>query len=163
MASCSIIANNPRNNLRRRGSAMIEFCFLLPWYIFLFIGTFDFGFYSYSLIATANAARVSAVYCSASATTCTVSGVVSNTYACTNYAIGQLKYLPNIGSSVTTCNASPLTVTITYPAAASCPDGNTCTSVTVAYVTPQLIPIPSVLSGQITMITISQTVVMPIL
>ena len=151
MASCSFIASKPR----QRGSAMIEFCFLLPWYIFLFIGTFDFGFYSYSLIATANAARVSAVYCSASATTC-----ATNTYVCTNYAIGQLKYLPNIGSSVTTCNASPLTVTITYPAATSCPDGNACTSVTVSYVTPQLIPIPNVLSGQI---TIAKTVVMPLL
>jgi hypothetical protein len=139
---------------------MIEFCLLVPWYIFLFIGTFDFGFYSYSVIATANAARVSAVYCAASATACMVAGSVSNTYVCTNYAIGQLKYLPNIGSSVTTCNASPLTVTVQYPAAASCPDGNACTSVEVQYVTPQLIPITNVLSGQI---TISKTVMMPIL
>ena len=134
---------------------MIEFCFLLPWYMFLFIGTFDFGFYSYSLIATANAARVSAIYCAASTTTC-----ASNTYACTNYAIGQLRYLPNIGSAVTTCNASPLTLTITYPTASSCPDLNACTSVTVTYVTPQLIPIPNVLLGQI---TITKTVQMAIM
>ncbi len=134
---------------------MIEFCFLLPWYVFLFIGTFDFGFYAYSLVATANAARVTAMYCAASTSTCS-----SNTYACTNYAIGQLKFLPNVGSAVTTCNAAPLTVTITYPSIALCPDGNACTSVTVTYVTPQLIPIPNVLLGQI---TISKTVQMAIM
>ena len=131
---------------------MIEFCFLMPWYIFLFSGTFDFGFYSYSLIATANAARVGAAYCSASAGTCP-----SNTYTCTNYVISQLADMPNIGTTVTTCNASPLTVNITYPTAASCPDGNACTTVQVTYVTPGLIPIPALFPGQL---TITRTVTM---
>jgi len=119
---------------------MIEFCFLMPWYIFLFAGTFDFGFYSYSLIATANAG------------TCP-----SNTYTCTNYVISQLADMPNIGTTVTTCNASPLTVNITYPTAASCPDGNACTTVQVTYVTPGLIPIPALFPGQL---TITRTVTM---
>ena len=137
----------------RTGSAMIEFCLLMPWYIFLFAGTFDFGFYSYALIATSNAARVSAVYCSASNGFC-----ASNSSACTNYVITQLSYMPNIGSAVTSCNASPLTVTVSYPSVANCPDGiSTCDSVTVTYVTPELVPIPGVFPGQL---TITKTVQM---
>jgi Flp pilus assembly protein TadG len=138
----------------RTGSAMVEFCLLMPWYIFLFAGTFDFGFYSYALIATSNAARVSAVYCGATSTTCS-----SNTTVCTNYVIAELSYMPNIGSTVTTCNASPLTVTVSYPAPATCPDTNSCTSVTVTYVTPQLVPIPGIFPGQL---TITKTVQMPL-
>ena len=142
---CSTVAAAGR---RAGAGAMIEFCLLMPWYIFLFAGTFDFGFYSYSLIATTNAARVSAYYCGAQSGTCTT----NDSTACTNYAIGQLKFLPNIGTGVTTCAASPLTLTVSYPATPStgCPDGNPCVSSTVAYVTPQLIPIPGLLPGQIT-------------
>ena len=137
---------------------MIEFCLLLPWYIFLFVGTFDFGFYSYSLIATANAARVSAAYCAASGSTCsTVTSSTNFRNNCTNYILGQLSMLPNVGSGVTTCTASPVTLTVSYPAAASCPDGNTCDEITVVYVTPQLIPIPGVFPGQL---TITRTVEM---
>ena len=133
---------------------MVEFCLLMPWYILLFVGTFDFGFYSYALIATSNAARVSAAYCSASGITC-----ASNTYACTNYVLTQLSYMPNIGSTVTTCNASPITVTVSYPSpvSTSCPDTFSCTSVTVTYVTPQLVPIPGIFPGQL---TITKTVQM---
>lgn len=133
-----------RRNRRRRGNNIIEFSLLLPWYVFLFAGCYDSGFYAYSLIATQNSARIGAVYCSASSSTCS-----SNTTACT-YAIGQLKYLPNIGTAVTTCNATPLTVTITYPTASTCPDGNACVTASVAYVTAQLIPIPGLLPGQLT-------------
>jgi Flp pilus assembly protein TadG len=140
-------------NRKRRGNNIIEFSLLLPWYIFLFMGAYDSGFFAYSLIATQNAARIDAVYCSASSTTCS-----SNTTACT-YALGQLKNLPNIGTAVTTCNASPLTVTISYPGTPStgCPDGNACVAASVAYVTPQLIPIPGLLPGQL---TITRTVTM---
>jgi hypothetical protein len=127
---------------------MIEFCLLLPWYVFLFVGAFDFGFYAYGLIATSNAARVAAVYCSASSATCNTDPLKLG--VCTGYVIPQLTYMPNVGAGVTTCSASPITMTITYPASASCPDGNTCTTVSVAYVTPQLVPIPGMLAGQFT-------------
>src|SRR4051812_33551194 len=133
---------------RRRGSSMIEFCLLLPWYIFLFVGVFDFGFYAYSLIATSNAARVSVAYCAASATTCNSDPKKAS--VCTNYVIPQLTGLPNVGTSVTTCLASPVTLTINYPSAASCPDGNTCATAQVVFVTPQLFPIPGLLPGQLT-------------
>jgi Flp pilus assembly protein TadG len=135
------------SNRLRRGTALIEFCFILPWYVFLFVGAFDYGFYSYSLIATTNAARVSAYYCANNSSQCS-----STTTACQNYVIGQLKFLPNVGSGVTTCTASPVTLTISYPGTPStgCPDGNACVTSTVAYVTPQLIPIPGLLPSQLT-------------
>ncbi len=134
---------------------MIEFCLLMPWYIFLFVGAFDFGFYAYALIATSNASRVGAVYCSATTSTC----ASHDSTACTTYVIGALKDMPNIGSTVTSCSASPLTLTVTYPTASTCPDGNACDSVAVAYQTPLLIPIPGVFPGQI---TITRTVTMRI-
>jgi Flp pilus assembly protein TadG len=139
-----MIAGSRPNGLRR-GSAMIEFCLLMPWYIFLFVGAFDFGFYAYSLIATANAARIGAMYCAASSSTCS-----SITTTCTNYVIPQLSGLPNVGTTVTTCAASPVTLTITYPTASTCPDGNACTTVQVVYVTPSLFPIPGMFPGQLT-------------
>lgn len=130
----------------KRGNAIIEFSLLTPWFIFLFAGAFDFGFYSYSLIATQNAARVAALYCSATASTCSA----NDAFACTHYVLPQVIGLPNIGSTVTTCAASPATLTVSYPVASACPDGNTCVTASFAYVTPQLIPIPGVLPGQIT-------------
>ena len=149
-----------RNSVGRRGSAMIEFCLLLPWYIFLFVGAFDFGFYSYGLIAATNAARSSAAYCSASSGYCTTGGTTGTVFTtmCTSYVIGQLKYMPNIGTSVTVCTASPLTVTISYPTPSTgCPDGNACVTAQIAYVTPSLVPIPGLLPGQL---TITRTVTM---
>ena len=131
---------------------MVEFCLLMPWYIFLFAGTFDFGFYSYALIATSNAARITATYCSSGSGACP-----SITSSCTNYVLAQLSYMPNVGSTVTTCSASPVTLSISYPSAASCPDTNTCTAVTLTYVTPRLVPIPGLFPGQI---TITKTVQM---
>lgn len=134
----------------RRGNALIEFSLLMPWYVFLFVGVFDFGFYSYSLIATESAARVAALYCA------TDSGKATDSATACNFALDQLRNLPNVGSGVVTCNGSPLTVTAS---AWSGPDGNSGTSVLVTYTTPQLIPIPGLLPGQL---TINRTVKMPL-
>ena len=141
------IAKDPGNG-GRRGNNIIEFTLMVPWYIFLFAGTFDFGFYSYALIAAQDAARTGAAYC---ATDGTKAADAAN--ACTQYVIPQLKYLPNIGSAVTTCAGSPLTVTavlLNSGSTPASPDGQPATKVTVTYVTPQLIPIPGLLPGQIT-------------
>jgi Flp pilus assembly protein TadG len=134
----------------RRGNALIEFSLMMPWYVFLFIGTFDFGFYAYSLIATQSAARVAALYCATSSATATDSST-----AC-SYALDQLRNLPNVGYSMSTCDASPLTVTASTWTG---PDSNSGTSVLVTYTTPQLIPIPGILPGQL---TINRTVKMPL-
>ena len=135
----------------RQGSSLIEFCLIFPWYIFLFIGIFDFGFFIYSLMATESAARVAAIYCSASS-----SAASDATTAC-GYALDQLRGMPNVGSSLSTCGGSPLTVTSALVSGAASPDGLNAAKVTVTYVTPQLIPIPGVLPGQL---TITRTVVM---
>jgi Flp pilus assembly protein TadG len=137
-----------RRRRSRRGNAIIEFSLLMPWYIFLFVGTFDFGFYSYSLIASESAARVAAMYCATNSTTAT-----DSTTAC-SYALDQLRNLPNIGYSQTTCTGSPITVTASTWTG---PDSNSGTSVLVTYTTPQLIPIPGILPGQL---TINRTVKM---
>ena len=133
----------------RRGTALIEFCFILPWYVFLFVGAFDYGFYSYSLISTTTAARVAGYYCAKANGAC----AADDATMC-NFAIGQLKNLPNMGTAVTTCAASPLTVTPAYYAAgANCPDGSAgtgCVTVTVVYDTPSLVPIPGLLPSQLT-------------
>lgn len=122
---------------------------MVPWYVFLFMGTFDCGIYSYSLVATQEGARIAALNASQNSTL----AANSNT-ACT-YVIGSLQGLPNM-SGVSTCAAAPITVTATYGATAG-PDGGPLTTVTAVYTTPQLIPIPGLLPGQL---TITKTVEM---
>jgi Flp pilus assembly protein TadG len=141
----------------RSGNAIVEFSFLMPWFFFLWVGAYDFGFYAYSLIASQSAATVGAIYCSTSSST-----VSDSTTAC-GYALDQFRNLPNVGSSMTTCGTGT-SVSSGAPVAVSAssvtgPDSNTATSVTVVYMTPQLIPIPLLLPGKL---TISRTVTLPI-
>jgi len=137
---------NPTRQSRRnprRGTNMIEFCLFLPWYIFLFVGAYDFGFYNYSLIATENAAHAAALVAAQNSTNQT-----DSTTAC-SYALDSLRNLPNVGYGVTSCNGSPVTVTA---ASVTSPDGTgaAATKVTVVYNTPSLIPIPGILPASIT-------------
>ena len=39
------------------GHAVVEIALMSPWILLLFVLIFDFGFYSYAAISTANAAR----------------------------------------------------------------------------------------------------------
>ena len=50
-----------RKRKLQKGSALVEMAFMMPWIAFLFVGIFDFGFYSYAAIATQNAARAVAL------------------------------------------------------------------------------------------------------
>lgn len=124
---------------RRRGSAVIEMALVVPWYIFLFVGALDWGYYSHALISTQAAARTAALYTSQNSST-----AADQATACT-YALNELKIASNIPSS-STCNADPLIVTATK--VTSGPDGNPATSVTVKYHTLSLIPIPNQLAKQ---------------
>ena len=45
---------------RQRGSALVEISLLAPWILFLFVGMFDMGMYTYSMIGVENAVRVAA-------------------------------------------------------------------------------------------------------
>ena len=131
-------SNPPR---REHGHAMLEAALLLPWVLFLFVGAFDLGFYNYALISTQNAARVAAWYTSQTTSTST-----DSTTACT-YALAELASLPNVGTSVTTCSASPVVVTASQVTGV---DGGLASQVKVSYTSPQLIPLPGALPGQYT-------------
>jgi Flp pilus assembly protein TadG len=157
-------AENRIRARRLRGNNLIEFSLLVPWYIFLFVGALDSGFFAYALIANQTAAREGALYCSASAATCP-SDTASSTQC--GYALDQLRMMPNVGSALITCGTGT-TVTASAPVAVSTasltsattpasPDGNPCTSVTVVYLTPNLVPIPGLFPGQV---TITRTVKM---
>jgi Flp pilus assembly protein TadG len=127
---------------RRRGGAMLELAFYLPWIFFFFICALDWGFYAYALVSVENAARVACLYTSAN------SGQVADSTTACSLVIAELKNLPNIGSSVTTCGGtSPVSVSAT---SVSGPDGNPASQVTVTYTTVNLIPIPGFLQGQFT-------------
>ena len=116
---------------------MLEMAFYLPWIFFFFIGAVDWGFFAYALVSVENAARVGVLYTSQSSTT-----AADSSGACTT-VINELKNLPNIGSSVTTCGgSSPVSVTASQVTG---PDGNNASQVSVTYTSVNLVPIPGLL------------------
>ena len=129
----------------QRGHAVIEVTFLAPWIFFLFMGTIDFGFYSYAIIATENAARVAAMQTSKNPTT-----AADQTLAC-NFALSELNVLPNT-RTLTTCGALPVIVNATTFVDA---DGATASRVDVTYQTILMIPIPG-LTGRLSITRNSQ-------
>jgi Flp pilus assembly protein TadG len=137
---------------------MVEFALLMPWYVFLFVGAFDYGFYAYGLIATQNAARVVAMFCSASTSR---AGNCDNGFLACDYAKDQLRSMPNIGAATGIACVAPLVVTTSILTAANSPDKNfSAAQVTVTYTTPTLIPIPGLLPS---VLTISRTATMRVL
>ncbi len=137
---------------RRGGHAVIEIALFLPWILLLFLGVFNFGFFSYALISVENAARVAALYTSAANSTANDSN-----FAC-YYAIEELRTLPNIGRSLNCpgtcaagadCTAGPLTVRAQLVPAADSADGRPASRVAVTYQTVQLFPLPW-LAGRLT-------------
>jgi Flp pilus assembly protein TadG len=128
-----------RRNHRRRGGSVLEMAMLMPWYVFLFVGAFDWGYYAHALISTETAARTAALYTSTSATT-----AVDQSTACL-YALNELKISSNVPAT-STCNADPIVVTATKVTSGA--DGQAAASVTVSYHTVSLIPIPLLLDKQ---------------
>jgi Flp pilus assembly protein TadG len=125
---------------RRRGSSAVEVALMMPWIVFLFVGVLDFGFYSYAAISVENAARVAALYNSNSG-----SGAYNDSTGACFYVLQELKNLPNIGTSVTTCTASdPVQVTASTATVPDGAGGNTpAVQVTVTYQSPNMIPLPT--------------------
>src|SRR5438477_3486704 len=121
----AMMARFKREKWRERGHAVIEVSLMAPWIFFLFMGTLDFGFYSYAIIATQNAARVAVMQTSVNPTTST-----DSTLAC-NYVLPELNVLPNT-RSLTTCGALPVIVNATSFVDA---DGSTAARVAVTYQT----------------------------
>jgi Flp pilus assembly protein TadG len=118
----------------------MELALLSPWVFLLFIGALDWGFYGYSLISLQAAVRSAVLYTSTSTVTATNSGT-----ACT-IVLGELRYLPNIGTSTTSCTSNPV-VTAT---SVSGPDLAAAAQVSVRYQSPSMIPIPGLLTKQFT-------------
>jgi Flp pilus assembly protein TadG len=135
------VESRSKNRHRQRGGSALEMALLLPWYAFLFVGVFDWGFYSHALISTQAAARSAALYTSTSSST-----AADQATACI-YARNELKVANNV-SSTTTCTSSPLVVTATAVSGANSADGQPASQVTVSYQTLSLIPIPGLLGQQ---------------
>ena len=130
---------NPARGLRRknrtRGGAALEMALLAPWIFFLFIGAFDWGFYSYSLITMQAAARTAALYTSSS-----TANASDATTACT-LVLGEMANLPNVG---TDCTSNP-TVSASLVTGI---DSANAAQVSVTYQSVSLIPIPGLLAKQ---------------
>ena len=135
---------------RCRGGSALEMSFFMPWYIFLFVGAYDWGFYAHGLISTASAARVAALYTSTDSTT-----QASSAGACT-YALEELRIAINIPSTLTTCNALPVIVKATARTGTASADCNPASEVAVTYRTGAFIPIPGLLRGQATFYRVVQ-------
>jgi len=145
---------------RRKGSAVVETALMMPWLIFLFVGVFDFGFYSYAAIATENASRAAAILAASDST------LLGSSKLCTA-ALSELNMLPNVGTSMTTCLSSDTNLSDANPVAvmvnklcktgctavcADCAINAAATSVRaiVAYRTIPLIPIPGSMTSKTT-------------
>jgi hypothetical protein len=124
---------------------------MLPWYLFFFVGTYDWGYYAHALISTESAARMGAEYtsqCSAQASNQAMACILANE---------DLRIMNNVsGTGTPACAASPVIVT-----AAQAGPGQTNTNstdlpqasqVTVQYTTVGLIPIPGLLKSRTTVI-----------
>jgi Flp pilus assembly protein TadG len=122
----------------RKGSSIVEFAFIIPWFLFLFCGVIDLGFFNYALVTAQSAARTAALYTSSNTST-----VADAATACT-YVLDQMTSNINL-SSATTCNGtSPITLTATSTTG---PDGNPSSTVRVSFTSVLLIPIPGILSA----------------
>lgn len=139
---------------RTKGGSALEMALLLPWYMFLFVGAFDWGYYAHALISTESAARVAGTYAATSQT-----DAADSTGVCT-LALQELSIVPNV-AGVTTCGGtSPVSVTTALigpgQANTNSADGQLAAQVSVQYTTLQLIPIPLLLKNQATFYRVVQ-------
>jgi hypothetical protein len=134
---------------------MVEMALMLPWYLFFFIGTYDWGYYAHALISTESAAHVAAVYASQSATQAS-----NQTTACL-LANEELRISANVSNSSTpTCTSSPVIVTAAQWGPGQTNTGSadlkSAAQVTVQYTTVGLIPIPGLLQNSATIYRVVQ-------
>jgi hypothetical protein len=129
----------------KSGSAALEVGLMLPWIVFSFIAVLDFGFCSYALIATQNAARIAATWGAANSTN--ASNISS--MACT-YAAPEFTYAP---TPATACGGA-LSVSTSTSSVGSL----STVRVAVTY-TVKLLAIPGLMPGSL---AITRTVQMPV-
>ncbi len=126
---------------KRRGGSILELALILPWYIFLFVGVYDWGFYSHALLSMEAATRTAAWNASKNPTT-----AVDNVTAC-KFVRAEMGITSNVAATGA-CNSLPLIVTTNNVPG---PDGSAAALVTVRYQTQNLFPIPGLLAGQVTL------------
>jgi Flp pilus assembly protein TadG len=131
---------------RMRGHAVIEAALVMPCLVFLFVGTFDMGFYCYDLITVENAARVAVEY------TATSSFTASDSTTACSLALKELANIPNLGS-VSSCGSLPLKVSASAVTAA---DGSAASQVSVQYQSSLYIPIPGLLTSRLTVTRVAE-------
>jgi Flp pilus assembly protein TadG len=130
----------------QRGGSALEMALMLPWYLFLFVGTYDWGFYAHALISTESAARVAAEYTSQS------SAQASNQATACIFVSEELRIMNNVSANGTpTCTANPVIVTAAQvgpgQANTNSADLQQASQITVQYTTVGLIPIPGLLKS----------------
>lgn len=137
-----------------RGTAALEVALMMPWIVVSFLAVLDFGFASYALIATQNAARIAATWGSANSTN---QAALTNSVACGTYAVPQFKYAP---TPITTCGSSLSATVTTSPYIGTSTGAGRVNYVQVAVgYTVNLIAIPGLMPNSI---TITRTVSMPV-
>jgi len=129
-----------RRSRKTLGAAMMELALFSPWFIFLFVGTLDWGFYAYSLITLETATRSAASWNSNHATP------TDTTTAC-KIVTSEMQTLVNMAGTTTCGGTSAVSLTATQVVG---PDTDAAAQVAVTYTTPQLIPIPGLLARQFT-------------
>ncbi|HYL97101.1 MAG TPA: TadE family protein [Terriglobales bacterium] len=139
-------ANAGRRGKRERGHSVLEASLMAPWIFLLFMFIFDFGYWAFAAISTANAARVAALYTASDS-----SVIVDQAGACA-MAKRELKYVPNSASFASDCSSGVLQVTT---ASTNGPDGQPASQVTVAYQTAPLFRLPG-FAGQWTITRIAE-------
>jgi Flp pilus assembly protein TadG len=136
--------------MRKKGSSAVEFAFITPWFIFLFVGILDLGFYNYALITAQSAARTAVLYTSSS-----TSASTDSTQACA-YVYDQLTSNINLTGQTTCSGSSPISLTTTVGTG---PDGNSASTVTVQFTTATLIPIPLILPASIPVVRTAEMMI----
>ncbi len=119
----------------------MEMALLSPWVFLLAIGALDWGFYGYALISMQASVRSAMLYASTDVTT-----AVNTTAAC-NIVLGEMRSLPNIGNSTTTCTSNP----VVTASLVTGPDAANAARISVQYTSISLIPIPGLLTKQFTL------------
>lgn len=142
------------------GNSIVEVALLSPWIFFLFVGVFDFGFYSYAGSCAENAARIAALQV---ASTQGLPTPQMQALAC-SAVILEMARVPNKNSFPAGCGSAPLIVTqqvlrsTTPLKCADCLiDPNAISIlVTVTYQSNLFIPIPGVLTNQLSLTRTSE-------
>ena len=161
------MAKSMRRRKGQSGNAMVEVALMAPWIFFLFVGVFDFGFYAFALISTENAARAGAMQTAASA------NAQNNLTAC-NAVWKEMNLLLNVAGTAQNCSQLPVTVVrrtlciqasvvpntiiCDAPGCADCGSdvGAASSQVAVTYQTNTLIPIPGLLTKQLTFTRVAE-------